>query len=340
MGRAWERVIGPAVSAAIGAMIASPAEKLPHRPRPGSTAGNLTSTVRRARWWKPLMLKAASKIKVVRQTLVRAVKKFMDIDGPQRAAAFAYYALFSLFPLVVLFVTVGSFFVDRDAALEVIIGYLERYIPLEPRMEHGIFETITGIIEARGQVGAVASVILLWGSLQFFRALVRATNRAWNTDVHNWWQMPAKGILLLAVLGSALLLGLAIPAVARLAEAWLPSAYGLIAWATNFAIAVVPVVVLFYGIAFFYRLAPRRPTQFSEVWGAALIATFLLRLLETGFLLYLENFGKFNVVYGTFGGIMALLMWIFLSGSVVIFGACLSAAHAEVKDSFAHDQQR
>ena len=67
----------------------------------------------------------------------------------------------------------------------------------------------------------------------------------------------------------------------------------------------------------------------AEVWGAALCATALLQGAEGLFVIYLKDFATLNAVYGAFGGIMALLLWIYLSGCIFIFGACLCAAWAE-----------
>jgi hypothetical protein len=78
------------------------------------------------------------------------------------------------------------------------------------------------------------------------------------------------------------------------------------------------------------RVAPRRPTRFSEVWAAALSTTALLLVAEGLFVIYLKHFATLNAVYGALGGIMALLLWIYLSGGILIFGACLSAAQKEI----------
>ena len=96
----------------------------------------------------------------------------------------------------------------------------------------------------------------------------------------------------------------------------------------------IPLLVVFSGLSLFYRLAPRRPTRFAEVWAAALCATVLLRASESLFVIYLKDFATLNAVYGAFGGFMALLLWIYLSGCIFIFGACLCAGQAE-----AHSQQ-
>ena len=70
-------------------------------------------------------------------------------------------------------------------------------------------------------------------------------------------------------------------------------------------------------------------TQFAQVWAAALCATTLLYMAQWLFVIYLKNFATLNAVYGAFGGIMALLLWIYLCGCIFIFGACLCAAQAE-----------
>jgi YihY family inner membrane protein len=85
-------------------------------------------------------------------------------------------------------------------------------------------------------------------------------------------------------------------------------------------------LALFRALSFFYRLAPRRRTKFSEVRIAAIITTVLLIGAETGFGLYLRHFASLNAIYGTFGAIVALLMWIYFSCTIFICGACLCAA--------------
>jgi YihY family inner membrane protein len=89
-------------------------------------------------------------------------------------------------------------------------------------------------------------------------------------------------------------------------------------------------LILFYGFAMFYKFAPQRKTTFREIWIAALFVTIGLDLLKQGFILYTSNIGNFNALYGTLGSIVALLMWIYLSGSLIILGGCLSAAQYEI----------
>jgi len=260
--------------------------------------------------------------------LLRAAQRFSVIDGNQRAAAFAYYAFFSLFPLILLFVTAGSMFVDRGRAAQGVIAYVEGYVPLGPEMKRNVFGIISGVIKARGQVGGAALVVLIWGALRFFTALIRAVNRAWGSQVNNWGRMPLKSSLLLAVMASALLLGMGLPVLAEIARDWILPHSAWAVWIYRLAGFLLPVLVLFYGLSMFYKLAPRRLTRFGEVWPAALFTAMLLRILESIFVIYLRNFASFNALYGALGGIMALLMWMYLSGCLLVFGACLCAAAA------------
>ncbi|WP_340123612.1 HAD-IC family P-type ATPase [Methylobacter svalbardensis] len=258
-----------------------------------------------------------------------ALKKFSQIDGAQSAAAFAHYAFFSLFPMIILIVTIASAFIDRDRAGTEVIAYIETYVPINGEMQNTIFDTIAGVIKARGQAGVLAFLMLIWAAMGFFATLIRVTNQAWGVEVSNWWRLPFKSLGFLIILVSSVLLAVAVPVLAKMTKDWLLPEHDFSSWIYILGSFFIPLLVVFLSLSLFYRLAPRRPTRFAEVWIAALCATALLLAAESLFVIYLENFATLNAVYGAFGGIMALLLWIFLSGCIFIFGACLCAAQSE-----------
>jgi YihY family inner membrane protein len=258
-----------------------------------------------------------------------AARKFLRIDGTKWAGAFAFNAYFSLFPLMVLLVTISSAFIDRDRAATEVIAYVETFVPLSGDKQAYIFDTVAGVIKERGQAGAIAFLILVWVTLQCFTTLISATNHAWGTEGYCWWRLPLKSLVLLGITAGAVLLSIGAPMLAQMARDWLFPMNDFRSWVYALGSFFIPLLVLFFGLSLFYRLAPRRPTRFSEVWAAALCATALLLAAENLFVIYLKNFSTLNAVYGTFGGIMALLLWIYLSGCIFIFGACLCAAQDE-----------
>lgn len=272
----------------------------------------------------------------------RAIIKYDETDGEQRAASFAYYAFFAMFPLIVLLITLATnFFGSRTEATARIMTYVSAYLPLEAQDSQMIIGTIDGVVQSRKSAGIIAFAILCWSALKFFQALVYGVNRAWGTKQYSWWRMPIKNLAMAAILASALLLGTIIPTVFRYVEDF----YWKHSWEVHLDFwfvkplfqeilyPLVPPLVLFYGFAMFYKFAPRRRTSLREVWPAALFVTFSFEILQRLFLLYTQNVGHFNKLYGTFGTVVALLLWIYLCGSIMILGGCLCAAKYEIEMS-------
>jgi YihY family inner membrane protein len=264
-------------------------------------------------------------------TLHRTWQRWSEEDGDQRAAAFGFYLLLSILPLVILLVTAGSLFFEREVATEAIVRWANDYSALTAEQESSAIETIRGVLEARGTVSLAALPLLLWSALNFLRALIRSTNRIWHAATYNWWQLPLKSLGLLGITASAVLVGILLPLVARLAQSWLTTGLKLPDALFALLFHLIPWIVLFYGLLMIYRLAPSRRTTFAEVWIGALAATILIGIGQTLFLVYLDNFARFNVLYGTLGGIMAFLLWLYLSSAVGVLGVCYCAARAEVQ---------
>jgi YihY family inner membrane protein len=265
------------------------------------------------------------------RVLGRACARWVEADGNQVAAAFAYYLLLSFLPLVILLVTAGSLFVERDVATQAVVQWVKHYIPLTGGQEHSAVGTIGGMLAARGQISLAAIPFLLWSALQLLGMLIRTTNRLWHSPTYNWWRLPLKSLALLGITVSAVLIGILLPGMARMFREWLTTRLGLPGWMFATLFQLIPWLVLFYGLIMIYRLAPSRATRFSEVWLGALAATLLIWIGEWLFLLYMVHFGSFNALYGALGGIVAFLMWIYLSSCFCVGGICFCAALAEVR---------
>jgi YihY family inner membrane protein len=273
---------------------------------------------------------------------IKAFHLFGQIEAEQRAASFAYYALFSLFPLVALMLTAGSLFFPADE----VISLIEHVAPLGAAQQELIWQTVATLEKARGSVSLVSLGILLWASMRFFQALVRGVNRAWHTTPLPWWQMPLKNLVMLAVLGAAMLLGLLLPAVVQglLASLvwmenyiriyfpdWQPG--HLIPW-MELARLGIAGVVLFGSFGILYMLAPRRRIRLREVWVPAAGVSILLILCQSLFVNFLPHVLNYNRIYGAVGGLMFLLMWIYISGMIILAGACACVAmNEELLDS-------
>jgi Ca2+-transporting ATPase len=251
------------------------------------------------------------------------VNRFLQINGSQSAAAFAHFGFFSLFPLTQLFVTVAALFIDREQAGTVIIAYIKTYIPIGMDMQNYLFDTLTDVVKASGPASIVALAILVWSATQFFTTLITATNEAWGDVRANWWQLPLESLMFLAIMLSVLLMGVTAPLLVTMVEHFILPSLDFSSWFNPLISRVISPLLVFLSISLFYRIVPGRPIRFGEVWGAAFCTTVLLQLAGTIFAFYMRHFFDLNAVYGAFGGIMALMLWIYLSGCIFILGACL-----------------
>lgn len=266
----------------------------------------------------------------VLQMLWAAVTKFFAIDGEQRAAAFAYYAFFALFPLILLFVTIGSQFWDSAAVVNYIIVNLSYYVPFNAEDRSIVDAAIHGIVDARRGWSVLAILGLMWSSSNFLHAMVRGVNSAWGTIEYPWWRLPMQSFMMLGLVASALFIGVLVPLIlGRLRHLALLQGE-MLSTVFDVATVLVPTLVLFYGFSMFFKFSPRRRTQFSEVALAALLTTVLLQVCRHLFERYVYELSNFNAIYGVVAIVIVLLMWIYLSGVIIIFGGCVCAAQAEI----------
>ncbi len=261
------------------------------------------------------------------------LQKYLVTDGEQRAASFAFYALFALFPLIVLFVTITSQFVDKTVAANQIIGYIENYMPMGEKGEDAVKTVVTKVINSRRPAGIFAAIAVVWSSLGFFHALVRGVNRAWGTYEYPWYRLPFKNLVMVGIVASVLFIGIIVPAILQAVENLFRNTDlgEIIQTLDIYARLLLPSLVMFYGFTMFYKFAPRQHPKFGDVWFAALAVTLALQWLRNVFVVYAQNVRHFQSLYGVFGGVMALLMWIYLSGTIIILGGCLCAVQAELR---------
>jgi YihY family inner membrane protein len=215
------------------------------------------------------------------------------------------------------------------------------FIPLSADGQTLVWKMVDELQRARGGVSILSLVILAWSSLKFFQALVRAVNRAWHTEDIPWWHMPLKTLGMIGIIVSGFAIGILVPAILQgvskaiqAFETWLavrmPSihltpVFGILDLSRYF----VGGAVLFYTITLLYTFAPRRRVLLRQVWIPALGVTIALQLCQVAFVNYLPRFVNYNAVYGAIGLLMLLLIWVYLSGYLIIAGACVCAASAQ-----------
>jgi len=258
-----------------------------------------------------------------------AFQCFGDARAGGAAASMAYYAMFSLFPLLLLMVAAGSFVLEREQANQLVVGFFNNAFPVAQRL---IERNIQSVLERRGAVGVVGLLSLMWSASGVFTTLARNINLAWpEAEAHNFVKRRLLALAIVGMLAILLLLSLLSNTVLSL----LPrlnaivggdvSAYQTFLWAvlSNVAPWLFPFL-LFWGL---YRWVPNTRVRWSHaLWGAT-VATVAWQVITDTFSWYLSSgLAKYNLVYGSLGAVVALMFWIYLSSWITLFGAHLTAA--------------
>lgn len=263
--------------------------------------------------------------------LLRGTGREVLEDGvPTLAAQTAYYFFFSLFPLLLFLTPLVGVFAEPAAVMRWVNLQLasmvgaEAFIPIRAAIE--------SVVLAENAPGLVSTGALLaaWSGSNIFGALMGALNKAYDVEEERtWWarQLVRLGMFLLAavILMIATIVMLGGEDVAR----WLGVELGLGGSAVRaWTVVQFPLAFLFLvALAFmlFYFLPNVRQQDWRAVLVAAVATTLLWVVATLLFRVYVQNFASFNKTYGTIGGIIALLTWMYYSMFVVLAGGELAS---------------
>ncbi|MHB0856818.1 MAG: YihY/virulence factor BrkB family protein [Anaerolineae bacterium] len=262
-------------------------------------------------------------------TIRGALDRYAQVRAGQAAASLAFYAFFSLFPLLLVLVFVGSFFVTSQVAFRQVLTTLSQVLPISQEVIEG---NLREVLEIRGTLGGIGIVSLLWSASNYFVALSDSINRAW-TDAPRRNPLEQR-LLAVTMLGGVILL-VTLSLVANAVVALLPR------WADRFLsepeLVQTPLaVVLAYGVPWslalltfilLYRLVPRKSPPWRAVIWSALFASVGWQVASALFTWYVgSGAAQYRLVYGSLGTIVALLFWIYLTSTITLIGAHICAA--------------
>jgi membrane protein len=243
------------------------------------------------------------------------------------AAGLAMYALLSVFPGLTAAVSVYGLFASPSDVLK----HMNTFSSVLPPGVLNIFDdqlqTFVSHPQSTLSLAAILGFVLaLWSARSAMSALMTATNIAYGErEKRNFFIQALISLMLTvgAIVGflAILMLGVAVPVALKIlgTSTWaqwvLDALQGVLLWV--FAVA---------GLAFVYRVAPaREPAQWRWVtWGSGIAATLWLAASAL-FAVYVRTFANYGKTYGALGGAVALLMWFYLSGILVVLGAQINA---------------
>ena len=244
------------------------------------------------------------------------------------AAAIAYFALFSLFPLTLLSISIASFNLGPLMDQQLIVQKLEF---IAPALGQLLGQNIDEIIRARGPVTSVALVGLIWSASTIFYTLTQTLNEIWgNKRSRPVWKRRGLAILfVLTFVGPALFLASFTGSMIANLRTWLPDQIIPIGRGISLVVAILLDIALFMVL---YIMLPHGASTWREILPGAIGAGLLWEFAKKAFLFFVSSYiSVSNLVYGSVAAIIAFLVWAYLSGLIFLFGAYLSVSYYRLK---------
>src|SRR5499426_1060349 len=249
--------------------------------------------------------------------------RIVEDDVLGRAASLSYYFLFALFPAM-LFITALVGLLQTPDLMNALMAYVTTVLPEDAAslLARTLNEALAGASGGLLSAGALAAI---WaastGTLSIMSALDVASRLP---DTRAWWRRRLIAIALTLVLAAFTLAALVLLVFGeRIGEA-VARRVGLgPLFTAMWAVLQWPVAggLVLTGIALVYRLAParRRPWRWVTPGSAFALAAWLA--MSLGLRVYVHYFGAFNATYGSIGGVMLLMLWLYGCGVALLVGA-------------------
>jgi membrane protein len=264
-------------------------------------------------------------------TLKDAGKQFADDQLTDRAAALTYYGILALFPglivLVALLGLIGHYPETTNALLEIVDK-------VSPGTTADTFrEPLDEIVKAKGGAGAlfgIGLVVAIWSASGYVGAFMRAANVIYETpEGRPFWKLrPLQVLVTLVMLVLLALVALALvltgPIVTAVAGplgigSTAVSVWNIAKWPVLLLVVVTMFAVLFYS-------APNvELASFKWVTPGAILAIVVWLVASAAFAFYVAHFGSYDKTYGTLGGMVCLLVWMWLTNVALLLGMELNS---------------
>lgn len=262
----------------------------------------------------------------------RSVREFLDDRCIQSAAAISYWALFSLFPLAILAVAVLGLVLRDDTLRDELLEFILDNIPVSEEGSTDLESLLRSVTSNRSTFGFLGLLALFWTASGLMGAIRDALNHVWDTASRPPLRGKLLDFLLVLAVAAGLIVSVGLSVGLQLAEDELADLVPLLS-AGFVVFRFLPIALTFATAAFLYRVVPDAPTSLRTVWPGALVAALGFEAAKYGFAFYLENFGRYNAIYGSLGAVIAFLFFVYLAANILLFGAEIASEYPRVKDA-------
>ena len=262
-----------------------------------------------------------------------ALKRFRDSEDFTYASAIAYYALLSLFPLLLIAVWALGRLTDSPADRAAVADLVLRFFPQQVDLVSSQLESIG---TAGLGFGVAGTAVIVWVSLGVFRVTSQAVNHAWGVEEPPGFlrhQLVAFAMLLAA--GAFLLLALAWVTVVGMARSsWFERVLEIMPAldaAQRLSSRSPATVVLIVVVASVHYFVPATTVRLRDVWPGALMTGLMWQGALSVFSWYLGEMANLSV-RGSIAAVVTFLIWVYISAAIFLYGVEFTAAWVRLRE--------
>lgn len=255
------------------------------------------------------------------------LREFSRQRSLEAGAALSFYALFSLLPVVIFLITILGFFFDQQQVQSEVLRLLQQIFPaVKEDVTRIVEDNLRAVFTMRGSISILAAIGLLWAGSNVFHALVTSINKAWHTTASHLSFLRSRlvALIIISVFAAVVLFSFFSSTIFNLLGRFdLPLDQTPLGGLSR----LFPYFYSFILFLALYRWVPNAYVPWRAALGGALVATLAWRMAVIIFIWLIKG-GVLNykVVYGSLTTILIIMMWIYISSLVLLFGAHLSAA--------------
>lgn len=261
----------------------------------------------------------------------KMIKRYSAHNLSTTSAYISYYWVLAFFPFLIFVISILTY---TKLPTGVFLDYVAKIIPnvLVPQVE----ETINQFIAYRSTaLLSVGGLITLWTAGTAVNALIRGVHSAYNSTYVRPFilsRLTAIGYtVLLALLLIFLMVGLIFGnRVGNYLFSILDMNKGIFMPIWNLARLIMPFIALVIVIFIMYRFIPRKYIKYKNVWPGVIFTSVGWYVFSLVFSIYVDNYSKYNQLYGSIGSVFILLIWLYGSSTLLLIGAEINALLQEL----------
>lgn len=265
--------------------------------------------------------------------------RFANSNDLTYASSIAYYALLSLFPFLLLVLSVLGSATASEAERAAVLDFVLRYFP---RQFDFVTEQLDAFRRSRVPLGLAGSLLIAWSALGVFGAVTTAINYAWGVEKqHTFFKHKLVSFVMLVAAGFLMLLALALVSASGVVRAsWFAEvvlrAPGLeVLGSLTLRWASTGLLVLVVGLVFYF--VPNARVRFRDVWIGALLVGLLWRAALWGFSWWVRDLSRFSL-HGSIAAVVVFLLWVYVSAVILLYGVEYTAAYARLRRHRGEDE--